>query len=404
MYGGMIEAVHERGYPQTTVAHVIALAGVSRRAFYEQFGNKEACFLATYDIVVARARKLVLDAWGRERGWANRLHGACKALLDDVADQPKGPRLVLVDSLGIGPKARERMSLAATTFERVIATAFQADPNGEELSPLTVRAIVAGIRHVAFTRMYERREKELYTLADELLDWIESYRSPVAKRLNVSGLVYPDQVEPQAAMFLANDDRRSRALSALVHLTLDERYAELSDPQIAQFAGISTEAFHKLFANKEACFLAVLDEFVAEAMEVVKRSIEPASSWPEAVHLAVGALVEYFAAHEALSRLAFIEIFDVGPGMVGRMTRSIEDFTKLLDELGPEARRGPLVTREAITGAIWGIVSAYASHDRVRQLPRLTDQLTFLVLAPYIGPKPAMETIEAARRPLPSDY
>ena len=311
---------------------------------------------------------------------------------------------MLVDSLGIGPKARERMALASTTFERVIATAFQADPRGEELSPLTVRAIVAGIRHVAFTRMYEGREKELYALADELLDWMESYRSPVAKRLNVSGLVRPDAVEPQAAVFLSSDDRRSRALSALVHLTLDERYGELSDPQIAQFAGISTEAFHKQFANKEACFLAVLDEFVAEAMEAVKRSIEPASSWPEAVHLAVGALVEYFAAHEALSRLAFIEIFDVGPGMVGRMTRSIEDFTKLLDELGPEARRGPLVAREAITGAIWGIVSAYSAHDRVRQLPQLVDQLTFLVLAPYIGPKPAIETIEAARKPLPSDY
>jgi AcrR family transcriptional regulator len=404
MYGGMIEAVHARGYPQTTVADVIALAGVSRRAFYEQFANKEACFLATYDIVVARARKLVLDAWGLERGWANRLHGACKALLDDVAGSPKGPRLVLVDSLGIGPKARERMTLASTTFERVLATAFKADPNGEELSPLTVRAIVAGIRHVAFTRMYEGREKELYTLADELLDWMESYRSPVAKRLNVSGLVRPDTVEPQAAVFLSNDDRRSRALSAIVHLTLDERYGELSDPQIAQFAGISTEAFHKQFANKEACFLAVLDEFVAEAMEAVKRSIEPASSWPHAVHLAVGALVEYFAAHEALSRLAFIEIFDVGPGMVGRMTRSIEDFTKLLDELGPEARRGPLVAREATTGAIWGIVSAYSAHDRVRQLPQLVDQITFLVLAPYIGPKPAMETIEAARKPLPSGY
>ena len=404
MYGGMIEAVHERGYPNTTVAHVIALAGVSRRAFYEQFANKEACFLATYDIVVARARKLVLDAWAQERGWANRLHGACKALLDDVADSPKGPRLVLVDSLGIGPKARERMTLAASTFERVITTGFQADPNGEELSPLMARAIVAGIRHVTFTRLYEHRERELYTLTDELLDWIESYRSPLARRLNVSGLVRPQQVEPQAAAFLSGDDRRSRTLSALVHLTLDERYAELSDPQIAQFAGVSTEAFHKLFANKEACFLAVLDEFVAEAMASVKRAIEPASSWPEAVHMAVGALVEYFAAHEALSRMAFIEIFDVGPGMVGRMTRSIEDFTKLLDDLGPEARRGPLVAREAVTGAIWGIVSSYSAHDRVRQLPRLVDQLTFLVLAPYLGPKPAMETIEATRRPLPSDY
>jgi AcrR family transcriptional regulator len=404
MYGGMIEAIHERGYPQTTVAHVIGIAGVSRRAFYEQFANKEACFLATYDIVVARARKLVLDAWSRERGWANRLHGACKALLDDVASSPKGPRLVLVDSLGVGPKARERMSLAAATFERVVATAFQADPDGDELSPLTVRAIVAGVRHVAFTRMYEHREKELYTLTDEILDWIESYRSPVAKRLNASGLVGPAAVEPQAAAFLASDDKRARALGALVHLTLDERYSELSDPQIAQFAGISTEAFHKLFATKEACFLAVLDEFVAEAMESVKRAIANASSWPEAVHMAVGALIEYFAAHEALSRMAFIDIFDVGPGMIGRMTRSIEDFTKLLDDLGPDARRGPLVAREAVTGAMWGIVSSYTANDRVRQLPRLVDQLTFIMLAPYIGPKPAMETIEAARKPLPSDY
>jgi AcrR family transcriptional regulator len=404
LYGGMIEAVHELGYPQTTVARVIALAGVSRRAFYEQFANKEACFLATYDIVVARARKIMLDAWARERGWANRLHGACKALLDDVASSPNGPRLVLVDSLGVGPKSRERMALAAATFERVVATAFQADPDGDELSPLTVRAIVAGIRHVAFTRMYEHREKELYTLTDELLDWIESYRAPVAKRLNVSGLVHPGVVEPEAAAFLASDDKRARALGALVHLTLDERYTELSDPQIAQFAGISTEAFHKLFATKEACFLAVLDEFVMEAMEAVKRSTENASSWPEAVHLAVGALIQYFAAHEALSRLAFIDIFEVGPGMIGRMTRSIEDFTKLLDDLGPEARRGPLVAREAVTGAIWGIVSSYTANDRVRQLPRLVDQLTFIVLAPYIGAKPAMETIEAARTPLPSDY
>jgi AcrR family transcriptional regulator len=404
MYGGMIEAVSVHGYPQTTVAHVIGYAGVSRRAFYEQFDNKEACFLATYDIVVARARKLVLDAWARERGWANRLHGACKALLDDVAEQPKGPRLVLVDSLGIGPRARERMTLASQTFERVIALAFQAHPDGEELAPLTARAIVAGIRHVAFTRMYEQRESELYALTDELLDWTESYRSPLARRLNISGVVRASVVEPEPAAFLAGDDRRSRALGALVHLTLDERYSQLSDPQIAQFAGISTEAFHKLFATKEACFLAVLDEFVAEAMQAVRIAVARDDDWPRAVHLGVRALVEYFAAHEALSRMAFIEIFDVGPGMIGRLTRSIEDFTKLLDELGPPPRRGPLVARDAITGAIWGIVSSYTEHDRVRQLPRLVDQLSFIVLAPYIGAKSAVETIESARRPLPRDY
>jgi AcrR family transcriptional regulator len=404
MYGAMIEAISERGYPQTTVALVIAYAGVSRRAFYEQFSNKEACFLATYDIIIARARKLTKDAWDSERGWDNRFHRALEALLADIAEQPKGPRLVLVDSLGIGPRARERMMLASTTFERLLAIAFESHPDGVEVSPLTIRAIVAGIRHVAFTRMYERREKELYTLTDEVLDWIESYRSPAAQRLNVSGLVQPGDVEPQPAAFLAKNDERARAMAAIVNLTLDERYAELSDPQIAQFAGISTEAFHKQFATKEACFLAVLDGFVAEAMDAVKTAVAAARDWPEAVYLAVRALVEYFAAHEALSRMAFIDIFDVGPGMIGRMTRSIEDFTKLLDELGPEPRRGPLVAREAITGAIWGIVSSYTAHDRVRQLPRLVDQLSFIVLAPYIGAKPAMEAISAAGASAPDDH
>jgi AcrR family transcriptional regulator len=212
------------------------------------------------------------------------------------------------------------------------------------------------------------------------------------------------EAEPQPAAFLASDDRRARALGALVHLTLDERYSALSDPQIAQFAGISTEAFHKMFATKEACFLALLDEFVAEAMEAVRLAVARTDDWPEAVHRGVRALVEYFAAHEALSRLAFIDIFDVGPGMIGRMTRSIEDFTTLLDELGPAPRRGPLVAREAITGAIWGIVSSYTAHDRVRQLPRLVDQLSFIVLAPYIGAKEATATIEAMRGALPSNY
>jgi AcrR family transcriptional regulator len=404
MFGAMIEAVAERGYSRTTVAHVIGLAGVSRRAFYEQFANKEACFSATYDIVVARARKVMLDGWTSERGWANRMHGACRRLLDDIGGNPNGPRLVLVDSLGVGPNVRLGVWLAAATFEPVVAKAFQADPDGDELSPLTVSAIVAGVRHVAFTRMYEGREKELYTLTDEILDWIESYRSPVAKRLNASGLVGSAAVEPQAAAFLADDNKRSRVLSALVYLTLHEHYSELSDSQIAQFAGISTEGFHKLFSTKEACFLALLDEFVAEAMQGVESALQQAPSWAEGVHLAVGALLDYFATHEALSRLAFINIFEVGPGMTGRMTRSIEDFTKRLEEHAPEPRRAPLVAREAITGAIWGIVSSYVGNDRVRHLPRLTDQLTFIVLAPYIGAKAAVEMIESARKPLPSDY
>jgi AcrR family transcriptional regulator len=399
LYGAMIESIAQRGYQTTTVAHVIGLAGVSRRAFYELFSNKEQCFLATYDIVVARARKRVIDAWVAERGWANRLHAACKALLDDAAESPKGPRLVLVDSLGVGPKSRERMQLASFTFERLVSSAFQASPDGVGFPRLTSRGIVGGVRHIAFTRMLEQRERELYALTDEVLDWIESYRTPAVARLGLLGLAPSTRVPPTPAAFLARDDRRARVLGSVVHLTLDEGYSHLTDPQIAQFAGMSTEAFHKQFPNKEECFLAVLDEFVAEALDAVKDSFESAESWPEAVYRAMGAFVEYLVAHQALLRIAFIDVFEVGPGMVGRMTKSVEGFTKLLTENGPTPRRGPEVAVDAITGALWAIISSYVGNDRLARLPCLVDHLTFIVLAPYTGPKAAVESIQAARRP-----
>ncbi|MGD0453566.1 MAG: TetR/AcrR family transcriptional regulator [Solirubrobacteraceae bacterium] len=398
----MIEAVHQRGYQQTTIAQIVGLAGVSRAAFYEQFANKEACFIATYDIVVARARKIALDAWSQERGWANRLHASCRALLDDVAEFPKGPHLVLVDALGIGPPGRERMQLADLTFERLLSNAFQMAPDGVGFPRLTARGIIGGVRHTMFTRMLEHRERELYALTDEVLDWIESYRAPAAARLGMPAVSVQGRQPPTPAAFLARDDERARVLGSVVHLTLDEGYSHLTDPQIAQFAGVSTEAFHKQFASKEDCFLAVLDEFVREALGSVAGSFDDVASWPEGVYLAMAAFVEYLVAHEALLRIAFIDLFEVGPGMIGRMTRLVEGFTKFLAEQGPAPRRGAGVAQEAVTGALWSIISGYVAGGRTSRLPALVDHLTFTVLAPYIGPKAAVQSIDAARRPLRS--
>jgi AcrR family transcriptional regulator len=398
LYGAMIEAVSRKGYQKTTVAHVIALAGVSRRAFYELFENKEDCFLGAYDIVIAHARKRTLKAWLTERGWSNRLHASCKALLDDASRHSKGPHLVLVESLGIGPRARERMQLAGLVFERVVNTAFQLAPDDVVFPQLTSRAVVSGVRHVAFTRMLERRHRELSGMSDEVLDWIESYRIPPGARLRTLTLAGAPHLPPSPAAFLMGDDKRARVLGSVVHLTLDEGYASLTDPQIAQFAGVSTEAFHRQFANKEECFLTVLDEFVRETLECVSPAMEGADSWEEAVCHTMEAFVGHLVAHQALLRLAFIDLFEVGPAMVGRMTRSVADLTAMLTAAGPAPRRGPQIAQEAVTGAVWGIISTYVANNRLSRLPSLVDHLAFTVLAPYVGGRAAVEAIGASHR------
>ena len=157
----MAESVYQRGYGATSVAHVIALAGVSRRAFYEQFSNKEHCFLATYDALVGASRKRVLQAWMGERGWANRLYAATQVFLEGVAGDPRGANLVLVESIGIGPRGHERLQLTATAFERVVATGFSLTPDGISLPPLAPRAIVGGVRFVVLRRVREGRHRSL---------------------------------------------------------------------------------------------------------------------------------------------------------------------------------------------------------------------------------------------------
>jgi AcrR family transcriptional regulator len=395
IYGGMVESVYRRGYAATSVAHVIALAGVSRRAFYEQFSNKEDCFLATYDALVAGSRKRVLKAWMSERGWANRLYTACQVFLEGIASDPRGAHLVLVESIGIGPRGYERMQLTGTAFERVVATGFSLTPDGIALPPLAPRAIVGGVRFVLSRRLREGREQELAGLTDEVLDWVNSYRSSAVTRLRTLGSARPPDMMIKRAGFLSREDRRSAVMDALVTLALDDGYTNITDAEIARAAAVSTEAFHKEFANKEECLLAVIDEFAAEAHDAVWRASRNTASWPESVHKGVEALIVYCAAHPGLVKLSFIDLFDAGNGMVERVSGLLDGFIQVMVQRVPEPRRAPNVAAEAIMGAIWGILSSYAPHDRLRYLPCLVDHITFLILAPYIGPRPAVEAIEA---------
>src|SRR4051812_48071138 len=54
------EVIAKLGYADASVADVIAVAGISRKTFYEQFRDKEDCFLTAYDVLSARSvRSLV---------------------------------------------------------------------------------------------------------------------------------------------------------------------------------------------------------------------------------------------------------------------------------------------------------------------------------------------------------
>ena len=398
LYTATIEAVAGRGWRSTTVADVISLAGVSRRTFYEHFADREACFAATCDSVVARSKRLAIEAWSGERGSANRLHAACKALLEDVAAAPARARLVLVESLAGGTGAHEARRLACRAYEQMLASALLLAPRDAELRRLSSAALAAGIRHVIAVRLLEGREQELRTLADEILDWCEACRPTAA--VGVPHDLAPGRaapVRPAAVTFTHLEEERARAFLSLILLVADRGYERVSDAQVAQLAGISTQAFHKRFRSKEMCLVSMLEELGAEAIGHAETAAL-ALPWPESAHAAVGAFLEHLVGREMLARIAFVELLGLGPAALAHLARPFGELIRVATAGAPEPRHGPRIAEQALTGALLEVVSSYPLHVRPSRLPWLADQLTFLVLASYAGPGAAVEVVEAARR------
>jgi AcrR family transcriptional regulator len=109
MLDGMVEAVAEKGYAAATVADAIGRAGVSRSTFYEQFRNKEDCFLAAYESAAqAQLEHVAVTGRQTEGGWLERLKASDRAYLEVLANQPDYARVFLVESGAAGPAAIER--------------------------------------------------------------------------------------------------------------------------------------------------------------------------------------------------------------------------------------------------------------------------------------------------------
>jgi AcrR family transcriptional regulator len=141
----MIACVAERGYNQTSVAEVISLASVSRQTFYEQFGDKEDCFLAAYDSIVARLDRVVLEAAAGESAWPAMVAAAITALLGFLADNPDLARVSLLEVAAVGAGSAERREQDAARFNALIAIGRTQLAGGAEPQEGAEEALFGGV-------------------------------------------------------------------------------------------------------------------------------------------------------------------------------------------------------------------------------------------------------------------
>jgi AcrR family transcriptional regulator len=100
-----IEVVGTRGYAESTVGDIVTAAGVSRSTFYEQFRDKEDCFVAAYEESAHLHFEHVLAATRQATRSIDCLQDGVRAYLAPLADDPAYARASVVEVLTAGSGA-----------------------------------------------------------------------------------------------------------------------------------------------------------------------------------------------------------------------------------------------------------------------------------------------------------
>ncbi len=175
--------IDELGYEQTSVQRVTDRARVSRRTFYELFGNREECLVALLDEVAERMERELGAAGLEGLGWRERVRGGLWAILSFLDAEPVLARICVVQTLHGGPPALERRERLLGRLASVLDEGRREGPRGEECTLVTAEGLVGGAFGVVYARLRSGDERSLTGLLDELMGMIAlQYLGPRAAR------------------------------------------------------------------------------------------------------------------------------------------------------------------------------------------------------------------------------
>jgi AcrR family transcriptional regulator len=144
----IVEAIaaclHERGYAATTVADLVAAAGITRAAFYEQFRNKEDAFLAAQSLGLERSAGLVASRFFIEAAWPDRVWNSAEALVGYITDHADLSHANVIEAYSAGPAAIRRTIESRMAYTIFLEDGYRQRPEAETLPRISSEAIAGG--------------------------------------------------------------------------------------------------------------------------------------------------------------------------------------------------------------------------------------------------------------------
>ncbi|MGH2853912.1 MAG: TetR family transcriptional regulator [Solirubrobacteraceae bacterium] len=182
--------------------------------------------------------------------------------------------------------------------------------------------------------------------------------------------------------------QRSRLLAAAVAAVDELGYANTTVADVTSRARVSRRTFYELFANREECLMAVLEDVLA----VIGREIAGAAleglAWRERVRRGLGAILGFFDREPVLARVCVVQALSGGPDVLRRREEVLGSLAAVVDEGRLEGARGGGCTRltaEGLVGAAYAIVYARLLRGEREPLTGLVGELMGMIVLPYLG-------------------
>ena len=380
LFGAMVASVSERGYAATRLSDLCEISGVSRVSFYRLFADKEACFVAALEAMIANAFKAIDELVGTREEQVRR--GAV-VFAELVVAQPAAARMCLIEAYAVGPEGLRPLEEATARLEARAREVAEGAHDQAAPLPEMITAHVGALMEIARERLRLGREAELPGLVDDFADHVLSYPPP-PEPLRLA--TRPPAPAPESLDAFSHAERVLRAFAVVV---AEQGYANTTIDLVVKRGSMSPTTFYANFSSKEDALFAAIESAGAQLFAAVLPAFQRIPDWAQAVRGAFGDLFNFLASRPALARLLMVEVYAAGPAALERRNEALRPLELVLAVGRARSPDVPAVASEAISGAIFRLAYRQIQESGTASLPYLAPICTYMTLAPFIGAKGA---------------
>lgn len=240
-----------------TLGDALARAGIDEIAGAEWFEDREHCVLEAFELGLERASERLLPAFAAESRWLDAIKAALAEFLRFLEDEPDLGRLLVVHSMGAGPRVLQRRSEVLVKLYGVIDQG-RAEALPGRVEPPSV--IAEGVTGAVLAVLHNRLSADARQLPIELFGALASIivlpylGASVARRELIRPAPRPraQSVGPKLEAGIKTVGTRLTYRTARVLGAIAD-YPGASNREVAERAGIVDQGqISKLLARLEA--------------------------------------------------------------------------------------------------------------------------------------------------------